>query len=94
MLHAGVLNIFLGNHGDWNAYLTAVKGAADKMYYISSEGELVDTVLQDLHPSIKAHLIIMRKPTAYNYRGRRDSGRAVTRSYGPILTAYRRKRHG
>jgi hypothetical protein len=89
-----VLNRFLGNDGDWNAYLTAVKGAADNIDYVSSEGELVDRVLQDLHPSIEAHLIIVRKPTAYNCCGRRDSGRAVTRSYGPILRAYRGKCHG
>jgi hypothetical protein len=89
-----VLNRFLGNHGDLNAYLTAVNGVADTVDYINSEGELVDRLLQDLHPSIKAHLIIVRKLTAYNCCGRRDSGRAVTRSYGPILRAYRGKRHG
>jgi hypothetical protein len=87
-----VLNRFLGNHGDWKAYLTAVTGAAAKLDCVSAEGDLGDRVLQDLHPSI--HLITMRKPTTYSYCGRRDSGRGVTRYYGPIFRAYRRKRYG
>jgi hypothetical protein len=60
LLHARVVNRFHGNNEDLNAYLMAVKGAADILGYVNSEGDLMDRVLQNLHPSFNTHLIFMQ----------------------------------
>jgi hypothetical protein len=49
LLHAHVLNRFHGNNQDLNAYLMSTEGAVDILGCVSSEGELVDRVLQNLH---------------------------------------------
>jgi hypothetical protein len=61
-LASHVLDRFQSSGEDLNMYVMSVVAAAEILGYTGSESQLVDRMVQNLHPKVKSYLLFVTKP--------------------------------
>jgi hypothetical protein len=61
-LASHVLERFQSSSEDLNSYVMSVVAAADILGFSGTEGQLVQRMLQNLHPRVKSYLLLANRP--------------------------------
>jgi C4-dicarboxylate transporter len=62
-----VLELFQSSGEDLNTYVMSVVAAAEILGYTGLESQLVDRMVENLHPKVKSYLLFASKPESVRY---------------------------